>query len=204
MAGLLAYCRAGFENDLANEIQEKASDLEIFGYPKTTVNSGYVLFTCYQEQQAESLGKKLKFADVIFARQQFICQQVLENLDQEDRVGPILHVCAEFPLCGDLRVEYPDTTDGRELSKFCRKISVPLRQSLRKKNKLTNKENLTKPTLHVFFTDNQTAYVGYSFSFNQSPLPLGIMRLKFPHAAPSRSTLKLDEAFQTFIPKEEP
>ncbi|MCF2950114.1 23S rRNA (cytidine(2498)-2'-O)-methyltransferase RlmM [Paraglaciecola aquimarina] len=203
MAGLILYCRAGFESDVANEVQEKASQIEVYGYPQTQNNTGYVLFNCYQPEQAEMLAKKLKFASLVFARQMFACQHVIEDMDPEDRVGPIIQACVDFPLCGDLRVEYADTTDGRELSKFCRKISVPLRQSLRRKNKLTNKENSTKPVLHVFFTSNNKAYVGYSFSNNNSPLALGIMRLKFPHAAPSRSTLKLDEAFQTFIPKEE-
>jgi 23S rRNA (cytidine2498-2'-O)-methyltransferase len=203
MAGLLLYCRAGFESDVANEVQDKANLLEIYGYPQTKSNTGYVLFNCYQSEQAELLVKKLKFSELVFARQQFACQHVIENMDPADRVGPIIQACADFPLAGDLRVEYADTTDGRELSKFCRKISVPLRQALRKKNKLTNKENSSKPVIHVFFTSNDKAYVGYSFSNNNSPLPLGILRLKFPHAAPSRSTLKLDEAFQTFIPKEE-
>ena len=203
MAGLLTYCRAGFENDLANELQDKASQLEIFGYPQAKSNTGFVLFNTYQDEHAELLAKKLPFSELVFARQQFACLQVLENMSPDDRVSPILAACADFPLCGDLRVEYPDTTDGRELSKFCRKISVPLRQALRKSNKLTKKENETKPVLHVFFTQNSHAYVGYSFSNNNSSLPLGILRLKFPQAAPSRSTLKLDEAFQTFIPKEE-
>ena len=34
MAGLLLYCRSGFENDVANEVQEKAALLEVFGYTK--------------------------------------------------------------------------------------------------------------------------------------------------------------------------
>lgn len=203
MAGLLLYCRSGFESDVANEVQDKAGQLEVYGYVQAKSNTGYVLFTCYQAEQAEFLAKKLKFDKLIFARQQFACQQIIENMDVTDRIGPILEACADFPLGGDLRVEYADTTDGRELSKFCRKISVPLRQALRKRNKITVKENPTKPVIHVFFTSNDKAYVGYSFTSNNSALPLGILRLKFPHAAPSRSTLKLDEAFQTFIPKEE-
>ncbi|MFQ3191169.1 MAG: 23S rRNA (cytidine2498-2'-O)-methyltransferase [Paraglaciecola sp.] len=203
MSGLLLYCRSGFENDVANEVQDKAIQLEVFGYSKTKANSGFVLFHCYEEEHAELLAKQLVFNKLIFARQQFACKQVLENLDVADRIGPLLEACDGFPLCGELRVEYADTTDGRELSKLCRKISVPFRQALRKKNKLTNKNNSKKPVLHVFFTKTDKAYIGYSFTDNNSPLALGILRLKFPHDAPSRSTLKLDEAFQTFIPKEE-
>lgn len=203
MSGLLLYCRSGFENDVANEVQDKASQLEVFGYAQAKANSGYVLFNCYQAEHAESLAKNLKFNQLIFARQLFACMQVIENMDVTDRIGPLLDASEDFPLCGELRVEYADTTDGRELSKFCRKISVPLRQTLRKKNKLTNKDNIKKPVLHVFFTKTDKAYIGYSFTQNNSPLHLGILRLKFPHDAPSRSTLKLDEAFQTFIPKAE-
>ncbi|MFT2090991.1 23S rRNA (cytidine(2498)-2'-O)-methyltransferase RlmM [Paraglaciecola sp. 2405UD69-4] len=203
MAGLVLYCRSGFENDVANEVQEKASKLDVFGYVEAKGNSGFVLFHCYQQEHAEFLGKKLLFSQLIFARQQFACQHVIENMDVNDRISPLLDACSDFPLCGELRVEYADTTEGRELSKFCRKISVPLRQALRKNNKLTNKDNANKPVLHIFFTQNDKAYIGFSFSNNNSPLPLGIMRLKFPFDAPSRSTLKLDEAFQTFIPKEE-
>jgi len=43
MAGLLLYCRSGFENDVANEVQEKASQLEVFGYSFTHNNSPLAL-----------------------------------------------------------------------------------------------------------------------------------------------------------------
>ena len=197
------YCRSGFEKDLAAELQDKASQLNIFGYPQLQPDSGYVVFQCYQQDEADTLVKQLDFAQLIFARQMFATSGLIEQMDTSDRISAIVNACAGFPMCGDVRVEYADTTEGRELSKFCRKISVPLRQQLRKHSKLTNKEQLNKPVLHVFFTATDAAYVGYSYSNNNSPLPLGILRLKFPHDAPSRSTLKLDEAFQTFIPKEE-
>ena len=38
MLGILLYCRPGFENDCANEIQDKASELEVFGFIKTVRN----------------------------------------------------------------------------------------------------------------------------------------------------------------------
>ncbi len=46
-------------------------------------------------------------------------------------------------------------------------------------------------------------YTGYSYSNNNSPFYMGIPRLKFPADAPSRSTLKLEEAFHVFIPADE-
>ena len=93
----------GFENDMANEVQEKASQLDVFGYSKTQANSGFVLFTCYQEEHAELLANTLLFDKLIFARQQFACQLVIDNMDVADRIGPLLDACEGFPLCGELR-----------------------------------------------------------------------------------------------------
>ena len=38
---------------------------------------------------------------------------------------------ANYPQCGELRVEAADTNEAKELTTFCRKFSVPLRQALR-------------------------------------------------------------------------
>ncbi len=51
--------------------------------------------------------------------------------------------------------------------------------------------------------DLPPCYTGYSYSNNNSPFYMGIPRLKFPSDAPSRSTLKLEEAFHVFIPADE-
>ena len=54
-----------------------------------------------------------------------------------------------------------------------------------------------------FFIAPGCCYTGYSYSNNNSPFYMGIPRLKFPADAPSRSTLKLEEAFHVFIPADE-
>lgn len=203
MAGVILYCRAGFENDTANEIQQKAAELDIYGFVKLNANSGYVQYQCYNPEDAFRLIKQLPLDELVFARQFFAYSQHLQDLDPADRIGPIIEASMSFPGCGELRVEYPDTTDGRELSRFCKKFTVPLRQALRKTSQLSDKLNVYVPVMHVFFVDGRNAYVGYSFSNNNSPLPLGIMRLKFPNEAPSRSTLKLEEAIHVFLDKEE-
>ena len=200
LTSLLLYCRAGFENDLANEVQHKATELEVYGYSKFDGQSGFVQFVVYQPEDADKLVKGLPFNQVIFARQMFCCVGQIVFDDLSDRISPILELAENLPFCGELRVEYPDTTEGRELSKLCRKFSVPLRQALRKEGKLSNKPLAKKPVLHVFFTAGDQAYIGVSYPGNNSPNPLGILRLKFPSRAPSRSTLKLDEAFQVFLP----
>jgi 23S rRNA (cytidine2498-2'-O)-methyltransferase len=54
----------------------------------------------------------------------------------------------------------------------------------------------------VFLVDGATAYVGTSVAHDRE-WPLGIPRLRMPPGAPSRSTLKLAEAFATFLGDDE-
>lgn len=202
-ASLLAYCRPGFEGDLANELQDKATGVEVYGFARTQSGTGFVLFECYQSDDAQKLAKELSVHQLVFARQMFVCYARLQSLDTADRISPILAACGDFPQCGDLRVEYPDTGEGRELSRFCRKFTVPLRQALRKNGILSKKERPDKPVLFAFFNQSNEVFVGYAEPAQISPWPQGILRLKAPPEAPSRSSLKLDEAIQVFLSKNE-
>ncbi len=202
MNSLVLYCRPGFEKECAAEIQDKAAAFEVFGYVKTELNTGYVIFHLYEEDQADLLARKVSFRQLIFARQMFV-GSLVEDMPVADRIRPLSAVVKRFPKCGKLLVETADTNESRELSKLCRKFSVPLRQSLRKSELLTKNEVKNRPTLHVMFLNTSDAWVGYSYSYNNSPWSMGIPRLKFPSDAPSRSTLKLDEAFLLFIPENE-
>jgi 23S rRNA (cytidine2498-2'-O)-methyltransferase len=56
----------------------------------------------------------------------------------------------------------------------------------------------------VLFADGAHAYVGASVAPWASPWTMGIPRLRMPGGAPSRSTLKLAEAFVTFLGDREP
>ena len=203
MLGILLYCRPGFENDCANEIQAKASALGAFGYIKTLKNSGFVLYHCYDPSQVEALGEQIDFAQLIFARQMIVAVALVEDLPAEDRIAPILEITRNLPMAGDVYVECPEGDETKPVLTFCRKFTVPFRQKLKKHNNLTNKENPKKRRTHVCFMDYENAYVGYSIPGNRSEQHMGITRLRFPNEAPSRSTLKLDEAFQTFLTKEQ-
>lgn len=206
MKQVMLYCRAGFEKECAGEIQDKASQLEVYGFPRLKNNTGYVLFECYQDEDADKLIKQIDFQALIFARQMFAVEAEFIDLPKDDRISPILSQLSaidNLPLCGDLRIETPDTNEAKELLKFCRKFTVPLRQALRGKGLLLAKDNAKKPVFHVCFIAPGHCYMGYSYSQNNSPFFMGIPRLKFPSDAPSRSTLKLEEAFHVFIPREE-
>jgi len=203
MINLFLFCRAGFEKDCAAEIQHRAEQLNIGGFVKTKKQDGYVIFQCFQAGDAALLAKQISLDSLIFARQMFAAGKLLENLPVEDRISPIVEALSDILKAGELRVETPDTNEAKELSNFCRKFTVPLRQKLKKAGILLQKEDARRPILHVCFVAPGTAYVGYSLSSNSSPYFMGVPRLKMAAEAPSRSTLKLDEAFIHFIPKEE-
>ncbi|WP_374058144.1 hypothetical protein [Candidatus Pantoea persica] len=57
--------------------------------------------------------------------------ELLKDLPPEDRITPIVGMLTGVvEKGGELRVEVPDTNDAKELTKFCRKFTVPLRASL--------------------------------------------------------------------------
>ncbi|GIU09570.1 ribosomal RNA large subunit methyltransferase M [Shewanella sp. c952] len=203
MINLFLFCRAGYEKDCAAEIQVRAAELDIGGFVKTNTNDAYVIFQCFQAGDAEILAKNISLDSLIFARQMFAAKALLKGLPEQDRITPIVEALADIHKAGELRVETPDTNEAKELSNFCRKFTVPLRQALRKSGNLLEKENPKRPIIHVCFVAPGQAYVGFSLSNNSSPYFMGIPRLRVAADAPSRSTLKLDEAFIHFIPKDE-
>lgn len=201
---IILYCRSGFEKECAAEITDKATQIGVYGYAKVKDNSGYVLFECYQSTDTERLAKEIPFATLIFARQLVVVSSLLKDLPANDRISPIIALLqGVVERAGELRVEVPDTNESKELLKFCRKFTVPLRHALRQHKMLLLRENHQRPVIHVFFIAAGCCYVGYSYANNNSPFFMGIPRLKLPVDAPSRSTLKLEEAFHLFIPYDE-
>jgi 23S rRNA (cytidine2498-2'-O)-methyltransferase len=203
MASIVLYCRPGFEKECGAEIQEKAAWNEVFGYIEIRKNQGLVFYHLQQAEQGERLIENLPLKRLIFTRQWFLTLTDIIELPEYNRVEAISEALGNSWLYADLRMETLDTNDGKSLSKFCRKLAVPLRQELRKQGVLTAKEDMQGSTLHALFLSGQQVLLGYSLSNNSSKHLMGIPRLKFPSEAPSRSTLKLDEAFLHFIPKHE-
>jgi 23S rRNA C2498 (ribose-2'-O)-methylase RlmM len=141
MNKVVLYCRPGFEKECAAEITDKAAKREVFGFARVKENSGYVVFECYQPDDAEKLVRELPFSSLIFARQMFVAGELLKDLSPEDRITPIVGMLqGVVEKGGDLRVEVADTNESKELMKFCRKFTVPLRAALREAGVLTNYE----------------------------------------------------------------
>ncbi len=190
----LAYCRAGFERDLAEELHAR------FHCTATNLveNSSFVVAPGARMKALNETA----VSTLTFARQLILTHTTPVSLTSNDRVNPILERLITFLEFNhilsvtDCWVEYPDTNDGKVLSRAAKAIEPRLREALSAQNKIAGH---AKYRAHVFITPDRQAWVGVAEVTLSQPDPLGIPRIRMPHDAPSRSTLKLAEAFQVFL-----
>lgn len=197
MSGLLCYCRAGFEPDLAAELTDRAAEAGVAGYARAQRDSGYLEFL----GDGDALSRALPFDALVFARQKLVLLAELRGLDPKDRIAPMLAALADAGnrRHGGLVVEHPDSDAGKPLSSLARSFGNALRPALRRLGLLTATDNPRLPRLHVCFVAGDHAFLARSEPGDGSPWPLGIPRLKLHPDAPSRSALKLEEALLTLV-----
>ena len=136
--------------------------------------------------------------ELIFTRQAFRQVAELKDLPQGDRINPILAALEhEAGPVSTVLLERPDTNAGKELSAFFKRFEAPLTSALAKRGLPVRRKAGRR--LHLLFTDSRTLRLGFSEDGTGSPLVNGIAHLKLPREAPSRSTLKLEEALLTFL-----
>ncbi len=204
---ILYYCRSGYEADLLAEIEAQTARLNQYGYAKFVKNSAYLRYILPQLDTPTRLAElrnvakfQPSFSQLCFARQKLLVIGLI-NFQTNDRISEVLDCLAKLEpfVFADIHVEYPDTEEGKKIAKFCKKFTVPLRNALRKKDWLQAKPSTSAPYLHLFFEQSGECIVSISLVNDRSNYALGIQRLKMPSAAPSRSTLKLEEAINTFF-----
>ncbi len=180
-------CRPGFEPECAAEAEDRAR-----GAKATPAGAGMVTVA------ASTLPP---LAELAFARQAF--RQAAElALPAGERIDAILVALA--PHAGPVNyilLEHPDDEAGKELAGFLRKFTPPLLSALTKG--AFPREAGAARRLHLLFSDSRHVRIGFSEGGEGSPLQNGILRLKFPREAPSRSTLKLEEALQLLLEERE-
>lgn len=156
-------------------------------------NSGYAILQ----------GKpRLNFRQLAFARQLLNLHAAVNDLPERDRLTPLLAAIPDHSQkFGALYLEVPDTNTGKMLSGFTRRFQPLLEEKLRAAERLI--DDPTLPRLHIFFPDNQQALIATSDPENSSSSLNGIHRVSMAHDAPSRSYLKLAEAFEVFLDKSE-
>ncbi|MBD1587049.1 23S rRNA (cytidine(2498)-2'-O)-methyltransferase RlmM [Pseudomonas typographi] len=199
MNTLFVHCRPGFEGEACAELSELATARGVAGYAKARAQSACAEFVCHSADGPAQLMAQVRFADLIFPRQW--ARGAFIALPDTDRIGVLLGALADYPVCGSLWLEVMDTNEGKALSTFCRKFEVPLRKALLKAGRLD--EQGGGPRLLLSFVSGREVFTGLAPAGNSAMWPMGIPRLKFPREAPSRSTLKLEEAWHHFVPREQ-
>lgn len=221
---VVAHCRAGFEPEAAADLRRAAAEAGTELHVDATVGRAYVVATPVAFDP-KRWARALADSPPVFVRSLFFATGPHVLVDpspskhRPDRVVPLVGAIGEFaagfPLpgapagglvFGSLRLETPDTNDGKELSGLCRSLEQRLAGRLRERGLLLPEGDSAiarRPALHVLLVDGAHAYVGASRPPWGSPWPMGIPRLRMPSGAPSRSALKLAEAFVTFLGERE-
>ena len=125
----------------------------------------------------------------------------IDGLPREDRLGVLMPaIRATGRRYADAWIEAPDNDAARELAGLCRSLNNALIAAMKRESLL---DAQSPWRLHVCLTDAQTAFVAEAEIASTSSWAGGIPRLRFPSAAPSRSTLKLEEALLTLLDADE-
>lgn len=197
---LLCHCRAGFEPEVAAELTAHAAEAGIAGYARTERGSALVEFFA---DDVAALSAAVPLRTLIFARQKLVRFAELTGLDPRDRLAPIraaLDDAAGIPArFGTVWVEHADSESGKPLAGLARAFANPLRPALRGSGRLARADDPSLPRLHVLFRAGDRAVLAWSDPHDSAPWPMGVPRLRLHPDAPSRSALKLEEAFLTLL-----
>ncbi len=210
MNAVFLHVRQGFESEAHQELDVYLKTLGLkseAAREKPGVDGGYVI-SPLDKIPDEKTRQSLKFESLIFARQLlWVVSKV--HLPDGDRVTPLAETISQRLIqvtganaLSSLSIETPDTDKSKELSRFCKSLTRPLENILNRSRLLPKGKGAAHlPRAHVILISSSEALVAFSDVGNSSPWVMGIPRLRFPSDAPSRSTLKLEEAFHVFIPE---
>ncbi|GGC74002.1 23S rRNA (cytidine(2498)-2'-O)-methyltransferase RlmM [Marinobacter halophilus] len=206
MQQVLLICRPGFETEAGQEVTDKAAALGMFGYFQPVRNSGLVRFSIGSEESPEQLMRRLSLDELVFVRDWFAilgdCQ-----LPAQNRVGAVVDFLRnqgwDGNRCARIEVRLPENNNNRDLGNFSRKWMAPLSKGLRGAGQLRDDASAdASARLEILLMDFESAVIGFSLAGNRSPFEGGVPRLRLSASAPSRSALKLEEAWKVFLPKE--
>lgn len=204
MSQVFLFCRAGFETEAGRELTDAAAEAGHYGYFQPESGQGRVSFMLADGADAGDLMAKVSLEKLVFTRDWF---QVLDEgaLPSGDRVAAVLELLREnpgIPQAARVEVRVPEDSSDRDLTNFSRKWVSPLSRALRETGFLV--DNDVNPwRLEIFLPSFDRVVVGLSHRDNRSRYLSGIPRLRLPASAPSRSALKLEEAWKVFIPEEQ-
>ncbi len=201
MSGIVLYCRPGFEGECASEAASQLSPESAGGHIRAIPGAAQVQLFYPEMPQARHAHEQSWWGGWIFARQWFVQTDTVSGLAVDDRAMPLARALATAQQrVSSLFFETPDREDTKVLAPLCRALEKPVVSELKKIGGW-DEQSLWRG--HVCMTGSTDALVGISRVDNSASWPGGIPRLKFPREAPSRSTLKLEEALMTFLTERE-
>lgn len=199
MHTLLAVCRPGFEKECVAALEEACGRRGLSGHGRATPDSGHAAW-CLHEGDARALVSDIPLDELLFARDLFATGDRVA-IAPPDRLAPLRPLLAGLPAVTGVAVGAPDTNEGRELATLCRQLAGPLADAVQRAG-VTVRANAAW-RLQLFLPDGGTALLGLGSVRQAPPWPLGVPRLRLAREAPSRSALKLEEAWHLFIPREQ-
>jgi 23S rRNA (cytidine2498-2'-O)-methyltransferase len=127
---LLLYCRAGFERECAQEITAVAAQMGVEGFVKARPESAFAVFQAHQDEMGAELAANVEFSRLVFPRQMVRVGEPLA-LTVSDRVAPIAAAARRLGTrFAALRIEMPDTNDGKSLATLTRPLAPHLERGL--------------------------------------------------------------------------
>jgi 23S rRNA (cytidine2498-2'-O)-methyltransferase len=192
----IALTRSGFEPECAQELEHELAVRGGAGYAQTARDSGYVTLHLQAAPARAPTPREL-----IFTRELLPIRSGFAQLDPRDRVGPILaEVKASGVMLSDVWVETADSPDGQQLRAFARSFESAMAAALKRERRLDARST---HRLHLFAHSGTAIDMAIAAHADTAPWKGGIPRLRFPSEAPSRSTLKLEEAFLVLLDGDE-
>ena len=207
MSGIVLHVRQGFEDDASKELVDQLEDLGIKPQSIESKTDTAIVIARISEADVKTARARLKYENLIFARQLLWLHSAAPIPPDGDRVAAIAETLAgsfrEMADCNafsGFSFETPDTDSAKELTGFCKSLSRHMENALNKLKLLPKGKGAAHlPRIHLVMTSNRETLLTFADPANSNSWPMGIPRLRFPANAPSRSTLKLEEAFLVFL-----
>ncbi len=206
MEQILAFCRPGFETEAGRELTDSAMESGLYGFFEPVRDEGTVWFSLPGPEPAAELLARVRLENLVFVRDWLVALGRIE-LPAEDRVGAVIaglrQLESGIPECARVEVRLRENNTDKDLGNFARKWVAPLSKGLRGAGLLQAAEADAPARLEIFLPEFGHAVVGFSLRNNRARFVGGIPRLRLPASAPSRSALKLEEAWKVFLPPEQ-
>lgn len=179
MNELALLCRVGFETDLIDELAHWYTQVQAAAELRSD-QPGVV--------RVAGATQIPRLADLVYARDLIVVQRELATLDPRDRLTPITAALAQAGLTPPALVLCPDSEATKPLAPLIVALSARLQPG-----------GAEPGPGRVWMLAGTHALVGSTPPGGGAVFAGGIPRLKFPREAPSRSTLKLEEAFHVLM-----